>query len=524
MKKILRFSKLFFPAMIFSSVLIIAGIVSYFFFGFNMGVDFQSGYIYEVQIAPTAFNVNWHGRGNAAMEISSGNIYISTGSGAELQSYTFLFNDYENLDKLTEEMQLQIDGLEVTPSEGIDLEKIPVSSLVRSAQGDSMLSREYPYPVHYLDAQSAEITVPDVRNAFSNLEQNVVVQNMGSDRERRFMIRIEAEKEESIGTEEDIEIESNDFENESEDEDNAEIIESEEWAAGDNAEENGNINENEEGPEMLAEEFNVEFNDETDDSIIDGISEDLSGMPIDSEIALETEETNMDSETALETEETGLNIIPILEEAFGKGNVVILRSDFVHPRFSENLSSQAFMLMAYTILIILLYASLRFKPQYAVGAVIALLHDTIVIVAFIIWSGMEFNTTTIAAILTILGYSINNTIVIFDRVRENRRIYPDEDFLNLVNRSLTDTLTRTVITTLTTMLAVMALLIFTTGSMRDFALALQVGMISGIYTSIFIANGVVSIFESQKVKREKKKFGSAVPAGKTQVKQVPAKK
>jgi len=131
-------------------------------------------------------------------------------------------------------------------------------------------------------------------------------------------------------------------------------------------------------------------------------------------------------------------------------------------------------------------------------------------VAFIVWTRMEFNTTTIAAILTILGYSTNNTIVIFDRVRENLRIFPDDPFITVINRSLTGTLGRTIITTLTTMLAVVSLYIFTTGSMKDFALALLVGLTSGVYTTHFIASGFVSLWEYKKTKRAKLKLtGSA---------------
>jgi preprotein translocase subunit SecF len=117
---------------------------------------------------------------------------------------------------------------------------------------------------------------------------------------------------------------------------------------------------------------------------------------------------------------------------------------------------------------------------------------------------MEFNTSTIAAILTILGYSINNTIVVFDRMRENRRHYPDEIFVTVLDRSLTETLSRTIITTLTTMLAVLSLFIFTTGSMKDFALALLVGLVSGVYTTTFIVTGFVYLWDKEKTKREKK--------------------
>jgi preprotein translocase subunit SecF len=124
---------------------------------------------------------------------------------------------------------------------------------------------------------------------------------------------------------------------------------------------------------------------------------------------------------------------------------------------------------------------------------------------------MEFNTITIAAVLTILGYSINDTIVIFDRIRETRRIYPDDDFRSILDRAVSETLSRTVITTLTTMLAVVSLYIFTTGSIRDFALCLIVGMISGVYSTIFIASGFVLFWDTTAKKRAEKKQSGAVP-------------
>jgi len=213
------------------------------------------------------------------------------------------------------------------------------------------------------------------------------------------------------------------------------------------------------------------------------------------------------------TEAPGERITRILENYFGTGEVVVLRSDFVGSRFSKNLTDQAGILLGFTLLLILIYASIRFKPQYAIGAVLGIMHDCLVIISFVVWTRMEFNTTTIAAILTILGYSINNTIVIFDRMRENRRLYPDEVFVTVLNRSLTETLSRTIITTLTTMLAVLSLFIFTTGSMKDFALALLVGLVSGVYTTTFIATGFVYLWDKEKVKREKKKIAAPQAKG-----------
>ncbi|MDR0377695.1 MAG: protein translocase subunit SecF [Spirochaetaceae bacterium] len=207
-------------------------------------------------------------------------------------------------------------------------------------------------------------------------------------------------------------------------------------------------------------------------------------------------------------------IISTLEQTtFGKDGVAVTRSDYVGSRFSKQLTDQAGILMALTLFLILIYASIRFRPQFAVGAVLAIAHDALIMVAFITWSRMEFNTTTIAAILTILGYSINDTIVIFDRMRETRHLFPDDPFVNVLDRALTETLSRTIITTLTTMLAVLSLFIFTAGSMKDFALCLLVGMISGVYSTIFIASGIVYFWEKTAKKRSaKKRFPASAAA------------
>jgi preprotein translocase subunit SecF len=206
-------------------------------------------------------------------------------------------------------------------------------------------------------------------------------------------------------------------------------------------------------------------------------------------------------------------IIAALEARFGDGGVAVTRSDYVGSRFSKQLTDQAGLLLTLTLLLILIYASFRFKPQFAVGAVLAIAHDALIMVAFITWTRMEFNTTTIAAILTILGYSINDTIVIFDRIRETRRIYPDERFKDILDRSLSETLSRTIITTVTTMLAVLSLYIFTTGSMKDFALALLVGMVSGVYSTVFIASGFTNFWDLTAKKRAARKSAAGL-AGK----------
>ena len=205
-------------------------------------------------------------------------------------------------------------------------------------------------------------------------------------------------------------------------------------------------------------------------------------------------------------------ILAALESTFGEGEVAVTRSDYVGSRFSRNLTDQVGVLLTFTLLLVLAYMAIRFKLRYAIGAVIGIIYDGIIIVAFVVWTRMEFNTTTIAAILTILGYSTNNTIVVFDRVRENLRIFPDEPFTDILNRSLSGTLGRTIITTLTTMVAVVPLFIFATGAMKDFALALLVGMTSGVYTTTFIASGFVNFWETKRAQKEKSRLALA-PAG-----------
>jgi len=193
-----------------------------------------------------------------------------------------------------------------------------------------------------------------------------------------------------------------------------------------------------------------------------------------------------------------------LESSFGASKVVTIKTDYVGARFSKDLADSAWKLTLFTSLAILAYATIRFKMQYALGAVLAILHDGLIMVGFIVWTRMEFNTTSIAAILTILGYSINDTIVIFDRVREDRKLDPHSKLSAIIDKSITETLSRTFITTITTMLAVFSLYFFTSGSIKDFALALIVGMISGTYSTIFIATGFVHLWENIKNKRQPK--------------------
>jgi len=144
---------------------------------------------------------------------------------------------------------------------------------------------------------------------------------------------------------------------------------------------------------------------------------------------------------------------------------------------------------------IMVYIWFRFEWQFSLAALIALTHDVITTIGVFALTNFEFNLATVAAILTIAGYSINDTVVVFDRVRENMRRYKSWSQPDILNRSLNETLARTVMTSITTALALIAIAIFGGAVLRDFALAMLWGVAIGTYSSVFIAVGIVSRFD-----------------------------
>ena len=206
-------------------------------------------------------------------------------------------------------------------------------------------------------------------------------------------------------------------------------------------------------------------------------------------------------------DEIETHIVNSLEKAFGENTVVIKQSDYVGPRFSSSLASQSVSLTLVALLLILVYLWFRFKLGFAVSAITALAHDVLIMLGFIGAIGMEVSITTIAAVLTIIGYSLNDTIVVFDRIRENQGLLRGDRFDSIINTSITQSLSRTIITSLTTLLAVTALYVFGTGPIKDFALSMIVGILVGTYSSIFIASPVLLGWDNVAKKRKAKKSG-----------------
>lgn len=208
------------------------------------------------------------------------------------------------------------------------------------------------------------------------------------------------------------------------------------------------------------------------------------------------------------------DILSKLEAAFGKGSIEIRSSDFVGPRFAGSLTSQTIFLTAFALLLILVYIWIRFKLNYAVSAIAAIFHDVLFLLGFIGIFQIDFSTATIAAVLTIIGYSLNDTIVIFDRIRENTKIVKSKSFEEIINISISQSLSRTIITSLTTLIAVVAIFLLATGSIKLFALNLIVGIVVGTYSSMYIASTILLGWHNNVLKKTTDKVHSKKEEGK----------
>lgn len=180
-------------------------------------------------------------------------------------------------------------------------------------------------------------------------------------------------------------------------------------------------------------------------------------------------------------------IINTIQDTLGKEDVDYRRIEYVGPQVGEELIGAGVQAVIFSLIGILFYIWIRFEWQFGIAAVVALAHDTLMIIGLFSITQMEFNLSTVAAVLMIAGYSINDTVVVFDRVRENLRKYKKKAFADIFNLSINQTLSRTIITSVTTMLALVALWVFGGEVIRGFIDALIVGILVGTYSSIFIA-------------------------------------
>ncbi len=214
------------------------------------------------------------------------------------------------------------------------------------------------------------------------------------------------------------------------------------------------------------------------------------GTDRDIRIILPVDETVDVQDQAGQAVEVGATIAALLRSN-SDAQISLLGSDYVSAKVGEELAEQGGLGMLVALGIIMVYIAVRFQFKFSVGAVVALAHDLIVTLGIFSLVRMEFNLNTLAAMLAIIGYSLNDTIVVSDRIRENFRRMRRGTPIEMVNKSLNQTLSRTLITSFTTLLVLFSILIIGGESTQGFAVALIIGVITGTYSSVYIASNVI---------------------------------
>ena len=186
-----------------------------------------------------------------------------------------------------------------------------------------------------------------------------------------------------------------------------------------------------------------------------------------------------------------------LSDQFGVRNFELRRIESVGPKVGEDLRFRGVMSVLAATVMMGVYIWLRFELRFGIGAVIALTHDILVTVGALLLANYEFDLTIVAALLTVVGYSVNDTVIVCDRIRENMRKIKRENLESIINTSINETLSRTIITTSTAIMVLVALFFLGGAVIRPFAFALLVGFFSGVYSTIFIASPVILLWEKR---------------------------
>lgn len=383
------------PALIFSSLFIVAGIIVFILLGFNAGIDFGSGYSESVQIAPLGMTVSYEGSESAVLSVSGTTLTLTFRSASGVEEKEFPSSLYPTAGELG--AALAASGLKVKVVDPT----LCTDNLV-SGFGYPMTLTTSPGRINF-STDGEYVTISSLRSALSEID-GVKVQTVGDKNSGAFQVRV----------------------------------------------------------------------------------------------LLKENEGQSEAERRINGE---------LSKVYGEENIVVLQSDFVGPKFSSSLFRSSVSAILIAFVLILLYISVRFRISYALSSIIALIHDVLMMLSFVVILRLEVSSTTIAAVLTIIGYSLNNTIVIFDRVRENIKENRGSDPASMVSWSVRQSFTRTFITTLTTLFAIVPLSIFSTGDIRNFAINLIWGLVVGAYSSSIIAPALLMVFHRKfpidKIKEKK---------------------
>ena len=190
-----------------------------------------------------------------------------------------------------------------------------------------------------------------------------------------------------------------------------------------------------------------------------------------------------------------------LTNKFGEQAFEVRRVEIVGPKVGSDLRRKALLAVAFSTLVMGVYVAFRFEPRFGIGAAIALLHDVLITVGALSLMNMEFDLTVVAALLTVTGFSVNDTVVVCDRIRENMRKLRRERLTDIINRSINETLSRTIITNGTATLVVIVLFFLGGDVIHAFAFALLVGFVAGTYSSVYVASPIVLLWEKEEPRR-----------------------
>lgn len=212
-------------------------------------------------------------------------------------------------------------------------------------------------------------------------------------------------------------------------------------------------------------------------------------------------------------ERVSQDVAAALDASYGEGAWQIVRTEAVGPKVGAELKQKALIAILMSLALTLVYLAFRFEWRFGVAAVVATAHDLLLTLGFLSVVDLEVTLATVAAVLTIVGYSLNDTIVVFDRIRENLKKRRKDPYYDIVNGSINETLPRTILTSATTVVTLVALFLFGGAVIRPFALILILGVVIGTYSSIFVASPVLLEIERWTKKRERKSAAAPAKAG-----------
>ncbi len=400
-KKVYPVTKYRFYAVALSLAFLIAGLISFFAMGgFNLSIDFQSGFSQRVQIAPAALSVTYEGGDTVTLNVSGGTVTLVQRDVNGAHYHEFSSATYTTTGQLAEAINSKVSGVNAVAHEANQ----PSAGLITGFGLPATLGTT-PFVLNRANTDTSNfVSIDEMRKVVGDGAQ---IQVVGDDYKQLYQIRL------------------------------------------------------------------------TND---DGLSEEVISQRL--------------SDT--------------LKGAFGASSIVVLQSDFVGPRYSSSLVSGSILIVVISIVLILVYVWFRFKLAYALAAIINLVHDTFMLVAFIVIAQLEVSSTTIAALLTIIGYSLNNVIVIFDRIRENRGFLKELSLMELIDTSVSQSLTRTLYSSLTTALAILPLAILASGAIQLFAIEMVFGIVIGAYSSNMLAPSLLLWITKEKEKKAPPKVAKVI--------------